>query len=469
MYRSGQKMKFLKIRALKKLEMVFQDRFMSEDSMIESFKTDESGLAGKLPYAVIFPINTDEVAFIARMCYRHRICYAVRGLGTGKTGGALLKKGGVIISLEKMQKIEIDTTNMLACVEPGVITGQLQKDAAVHGLFYPVDPASLEMSSLGGNIAENAGGPRAFKYGVTRDYVLGLEVVLPDGKVIRLGGKTRKNVTGYNLRDIFIGSEGTLGIITQAYLKLIPLPKVRFLLWAVFDDFQKALKAITRVYTSGLSPSAIEFVEGRAFQAVEKLTGEAIPHAGEAAHLLVELDGHTDGAVQGEAKEISELLEKGGAAHVLAVPYERQQEDIWDLRRKISEATKYISFNKKSEDVVVPPCFLTEFLLEIKEIEQKYGISIICYGHLGDGNVHVNILNVEDETGFVWEKFQEQLTRSLFERTKKFQGALSGEHGIGMTKRPFLKMFLDKQTLALHKKIKKLFDPKKLLNPGKIW
>ncbi len=294
-------------------------------------------------------------------------------------------------------------------------------------------------------------------------------MVLPNGNFMKLGGKTKKNVTGYNLKDLFVGSEGTLGIITKAYMKLIPYPKEKFLLWALFDDFGKGIEAITKVYESGFAPSTIEFVEGDAFKAVEKLINIKIPNSHYPAHLLIEIDGFNFENVKAQAEKLSKIILKNSAQDVLVIPYEHKQHQIWELRRKISEANNFISYNKRSDDVVIPPSHLKDFLNEVKDIENKYGIKIICFGHLGDGNVHINILNINDETGFTWEKFKNDLVRSVFEITKKYNGALSGEHGIGLTKKPYLDMFLDKEQIKIHKKVKKIFDPKNICNPGKIW
>lgn len=456
-------------KGIKKLKNRFGRQFVTDSSLLESFCTDESGEKGEMPLGVVFPESTKEVSLAAKICYHYKVPYTVRGKGTGKTGGALLSKPGVIICLERMTRIEIDDENMLAVVEAGVITADLYRAAAEKGLFYPVDPASIEMSSIGGNIAENAGGPRAFKYGVTKDFILGLEVVLPNGKIIEMGGKTRKNVTGYNLKDLIIGSEGTLATVTKANIKLLPLPKERFLLWSVYDDFKVAISSIHQVYQSGFSPSIIEFIENRALLAVEKLTSEKIPCSEYAAHLLVEVDGFDNETINREAKILSEILLKNGAKDVFVFPFENKQDEVWEMRRKISEAMKFISFNKASEDIVVPPSNLLGFLSKMKRIEERYGVEIICYGHLGDGNVHVNILNVKDESGEVWNGFKNQVLRMIFEIVKHYKGTLSGEHGIGITKRPYLKMFLDKNTISIHKKIKKIFDPQNLLNPRKIW
>ncbi len=457
--------KKLKIALSKKLK----ERFIAESSLVESYYEDESSEKGKIPFGVAFPQNTQEVSLITSLCYRYKVPYTVRGLGTGKTGGMLLTKAGIIISLEQMKSIQIDPINLLAIVEPGAITSHIQEKAQTHGLFYPVDPASLEMCSIGGNIAENAGGPRAFKYGVTRDFVLGLEVVLPKGEIVVLGGKTRKNVTGYSLKDIMIGSEGTLGTITKAYLKLLPYPNHRTLIWATFHDFEHALNGMTKAYSSGINPASIEFIEKRAFERVAQLTQQEIPYQDAHIHLLIELDGFDENAIKSQEKSLALILEKEKATNVLIIPYENKQEQIWDLRRKISEATKSFSVNKKSEDVVVPASSLKGFLEEIHQLEKEYAIEIICFGHLGDGNVHVNILNLSQELWLVWEKFHHKVIKKVFEITKKHGGTLSGEHGIGLSKKKYLPLFLDSKTLSLHKKIKKIFDPKNLLNPGKIW
>lgn len=459
-----------RFKALKKiLKKELGERFLTDAELLTPYETDESGEKGSPALGAAFPENQNEVSRIASLCYRYRVPYTVRGLGTGKTGGMLLTAPGLMVCLERMNRIEIDPVNLLAIVEPGAVTAEIQRRAKEKGLFYPVDPASLDMCSIGGNIAENAGGPRAFKYGVTRDFVLGLEAVLPDGRPMTLGGKTRKNVTGYALKDLIIGSEGTLATLTLAYLKLLPHPAHRFLIWAAFENIEQAIDGMTAVYASGITPSAIEFIESRAFERVARMTGQEIPGLEKEAHLLIELDGFSSEELEAQAALLCSRLEKQKNAQIWVIPHENKQEQIWDLRRKISEATKEFSFNKKSEDVVVPASNLKDFLRDLKHLESLYGVEILCFGHLGDGNVHVNILNVQDEAGLVWEKFNNQVIEKVFALARQNGGTLSGEHGIGLTKKPYLKDFIDRPSLKLHEKIKKLFDPKNLLNPGKIW
>lgn len=454
---------------LTRFQQLLKDRFVQNKEVLKEYSADEGYLEGKTAEALLFPCSVKEVSAIVELCHKNNLPFFVRGAGTGKSGGMLLTKKGILICLDRMNKIEIDEQNLLAKVEAGVITGDLQKEVEEKGLFYPVDPASLDKSSIGGNIAENAGGPRAFKYGVTGDYVLGLEVVLPNGEIVELGGMTRKNVTGYALKDLLIGSEGTLGIVCSAYLKLLPAPKFRKLIWAGFDDFMKAVVAISKVYQSGITPSTIEFAEKRAFKAVEQVFKiESFPFdLGKEAHLLIELDAFSLEELDRIQKGLLNILQEDS----LCVVFEsdQEQERVWNLRRKISEATKELSFHKKSEDVVVPASFLRSFLEKIKAIENLYGVEIICFGHLGDGNIHVNILNTQDESGFIWEKFQDKVVANIFQETFKHKGALSGEHGIGLSKRDYLDIFLSKRQIDINKKIKKIFDPKGLLNPGKIW
>jgi len=460
---------FFKRFLLKMFKKKYPSNLFLDSDMTVSYMNDESGKNGEQPLGVFFPENSEDVKKMASFCYRYKIPYIVRGKGTGKTGGAVPVKKSLIIVMERMNRIIIDTKNLTAEVEPGAITLDIQKAAAEENLFYPVDPASLDSCSIGGNIAENAGGPRAFKYGVTRDFVLGLDVVLPNGDFIRLGGKTRKDVSGYNLKDIFIGSEGTLGTVTKAYLKLLPLPKEKILVWAVFDDFFEAVEAMSAVYQTSLTPSCIEFIEGRAFQAVEKMLHKPIPDADSQAHLLIEVDGFEKDGVLKQGKALSEVLYRFSPKRISVLPYHRQQEKIWNLRRQISEATKHASFDKKSEDICVPPANLKAFLEAMREIEKVSGVDIICFGHLGDGNVHVNILNIKDETGITWKKFSKKIVYSVFDTAIKLGGTLSGEHGIGLTKKKYFSAFTDPEIIMIHKKLKKLFDPKKLLNPKKIW
>ncbi|HOJ49863.1 MAG TPA: FAD-binding oxidoreductase [Spirochaetota bacterium] len=456
-------------KGLNKLKSIFGSRFITDEDILVSYINDESSIKSEVsPIGVIQPLTTEEVSSIAKICYKYDIPYIIRGAGTGKSGGAVPTKRSIIVSLTRMDKLRIIKEDMIAYAQPGVIVFNLQKEAEKYGLFYPVDPASLDISTIGGNIAENSGGPRAFKYGVTRDYILGLDVVLPDGTITRLGGITRKNVTGYSLKDLIISSEGTLATITGAYIKLLPYPKYRILLWAMFQNIEKSLSAINKIYTSGITPSAIEFIENKALKAVEALKKERIPNSDYPMHLLIEVDGTVIEHVEEDARFIYKIIEKD-CEEILIAPFSSIQKNIWEIRRIISEATKHISFNKLSEDITLPPSKLPLFFKDLRQIEIDNGINIICYGHIGDGNIHVNILNTKDETGIIWEGTKDKILKTIFEKAIEYNGVLSGEHGIGLTKKKYFIKYEPKINIELHKKIKKIFDPKNLLNPDKIW
>ena len=456
-------------KIFKELKAYFGNDFVTDYEIIKSYTEDESSFKTDVrPLGVVYPKTTEDVSIIAKKCYKYKVPYVVRGAGTGKSGGAVPLKPSIIVSLERMTSMQIIKEDMIAYVQPGVIVANLQKEAINHALFYPVDPASLDVSTIGGNIAENSGGPRAFKYGVTRDYVLGIEVVLPDGTITSFGSKTRKNVTGYSIKDIFIGSEGTLGTITGAYIKLIPYPRYRILLWAVFNEMEKAINAMNKIYISGTTPSAIEFIEGRALKSVESLKKEKIQYSEYNMHLLIELDGNTINYVEEEAKTVYSLI-KNESEKVMIAPFSTTQKQVWEIRRIISEATKYISYNKLSEDITIPISKFSSFLKDIKQIEMDNGVDVICYGHIGDGNIHVNILNTKEETNIIWEGAKNKVLDTIFSKVIEYEGVLSGEHGIGITKKKYFLKYEKKINIELHKKIKHIFDPKNLLNPGKIW
>ena len=422
------------------------------------------------PSAVLKPASVDEVSKIMRFCYDNEIPVSPAGARTGLSGGALPTHGGILISMEKFNRIlEIDENNHQVTTEPGVITQVLQEAVKEKGLFYPPDPASKGSCFIGGNVSENSGGPKAVKYGVTKDYVLNLEVVLPNGEVIWTGANVLKNATGYNLTQLVIGSEGTLCIITKIVLKLIPHPTNDLLMLVPFFDAQKACEAVAAIFKAGITPSGLEFMERDALLWTKDFIGESsIPITeNHQAHLLIEVDGFQEDQLMQECEKILAVLENFETDEILFADSEAQKNTLWSLRRKAGEAVKSQSIYKE-EDTVVPRFELPKLLFHIKEIGRKYGFHSVCYGHAGDGNLHVNIIkgNLSDEQ---WENELPIAIRELFTEVVKLGGTISGEHGIGLVQKPFMDIAFPEVTLNLMREIKRVFDPKGILNPGKIF
>ena len=419
------------------------------------------------PDVVVRPADTAQVSAILQVSAREHIPVTPRAGGTGLSGGALAVHGGIVLSVERMNRIlEIDRANLVAVVEPGVICETLQEAVAELGLYYPPDPASRGSSQIGGNLAECAGGPHAVKYGTTKDYVLGVEAVLLGGDVIRAGGKLRKNVTGYNLTQLLIGSEGTLAVITKATLRLIPLPTARLTLMAAFGTLDDAAGAVTELFQHGVVPSACEFMEHDAVAAAEAHVGVSFPHHDAAAHLLLEVDGMEDARVAREAEILGEACLARGALDVLLAEAPARQTELWNLRRSVGEAVKKISVYKE-EDTVVPRAALAPLVSGVKAIGARYGIRTICYGHAGDGNIHVNVLKAGLDDAR-WNALLPEAIREIFTLTVSLGGMISGEHGIGFTQKAYLPLALSEAEIALTRKLKRVFDPEHLLNPGKI-
>jgi glycolate oxidase len=403
-----------------------------------------------------------------KLCTEHHIPVTPRAGGTGLSGGALAIHGGVLLSVEKMNRIlEIDRDNLMAVVEPGVITEVFQKEVEQYGLFYPPDPASKGSCCLGGNIAECAGGPRALKYGVTKDYVYGLEVVLPNGEIIQTGGKLLKNVTGYNLTQLMVGSEGTLGIVTKIILKLIPLPTHKRTLLVPFPTIRNAAETVAAIFQAGITPSAVEFMEQEAILVAERRLDRKFPHSDAPALLLIEVDGFDPQALEKQTERIGEVALEKNAMDVLVADSPEKQAQLWAMRRSIGESVKKISAYKE-EDTVVPRSRLPELMDAVAAMEQKYGLRAICYGHAGDGNIHVNILkqDLPDET---WETVLPGAIRELFTKVFELGGTLSGEHGVGLVQKGYLPIVMDDAQIRLMKSIKAAFDPNNILNPGKMF
>jgi glycolate oxidase len=423
---------------------------------------------GRPADAVVFPGNTAEVAAIAALCNAHRVPLVPRGAGTGYTGGAVPSSGGIVLSLARMNRIlEIDEANLVAIVEPNVITGQLQEAVERQGLFYPPDPASLGQSAIGGNVAECAGGPRAFKYGTTKKYVLGLEAVLPTGEIVETGGKVVKNVVGYDLTQLLVGSEGTLAIITRIILRLIPKPPVQATLRATFRDVRDAVDAVTRITRARVVPAALELVDGESLEAVASNLGvRSLAPPGTAAILLIEVDG-VPAAVEEEAVRVDAACRESGATEVARAKDEAERQELWRVRRELSMSLRLIAPLKINHDVVVPKGRIPELFALVAEIRRASGLRIPLFGHAGDGNIHVNImLDPSDAEAVARAKAAE---RTLFQGVVALEGSISGEHGIGFAKAPFLPIELSAEEIALMKRVKAAFDPNGILNPGKIF
>lgn len=420
------------------------------------------------PEVIVKPSNTAEVSSILKIANKHKIPVVPRGGGTGLSGGALPVYGGICLSMERFKRIlEIDTENFQAVAEPGVITQVFQEECEKLNLYYPPDPASRGSSFLGGNLAECSGGPRAVKYGVTKDYILGLEFVTPEGEIINTGARVLKNVSGYNLTQLIIGSEGTLGVITKIIFRLIPLPKFKKVMLAAFNSIEDSAKTVAKIFQNGITPSALELMERTAMQAAERQLSKKFPNGDAAAQLLIEVDGNYEDSLDRDIEIIAEIVTENGAYDVILAEDNQKMNELWSLRRCIGEAVKSIS-EYKEEDTVVPRAKIPELIKGVKEISGKYGITTICYGHAGDGNVHVNILKdkLDDKT---WESNLETAIKEIFRLTVSLGGTISGEHGIGYSQKNYLPIALSNKELELMKNIKKTFDPNNIMNPGKIF
>ena len=428
-----------------------------------------------MPDIVVKPGTPEEVSAILRICNHYKLPVTPRGAGTGLAGAALPINKGLVLSMERFNKIlNIDELNLQATVEPGVITEVFQNAVKVKGLFYPPDPASRGSCFLGGNLAQNSGGPKAVKYGVTRDYVLNIEVVLPSGEIIWTGANVLKNSTGYNLTQLMCGSEGTLGIITKIVFKLRGLPTKTVLMMIPFSTNETACEAIAAVFTAGIQPSGMEFFEREAaaktFDYCEKVLNSPVTTPlpeGFGAFLLCELDGNDEEVLMRDAERVMGVVEKFGAGEILFAESAAQKEELWKIRKNISPAVNWYTLTK-SDDVVVPRANLPKLIKGIKEIGKQYGFNTVCFGHLGDGNLHVNILkeNISDE---VWETKIPEGIGEIFRLTTSLGGTLSGEHGIGIAKKPYMHYAMSAVNLQLMRGIKNVFDPNGILNPGKIF
>ena len=452
-------------------QSVVGDKYVLTDAEhLDRCASDHTEDLHYLPEVVVQPTMVDEVSTIMKYCYANNIAVTPRGAGTGLSGGALPVYGGVVLDMKRFNKIlNVDKRNFQVTTEPGVITQELQEHLKAEGLFYPPDPASKGSCFIGGNVSENSGGPRAVKYGVVNDYVLNIEMVLPDGNVIWTGANVLKNATGYNLTQLVVGSEGTLGVITKIVLRLIPAVKHDLTLLVPFRSAVEACSAVNAIFLAGYTPSALEFMERDALEWSMKFTqttGVDLPDD-IVAHLLIEVDGNNMDELYRDAEAISGIVQQFNIGEVLFADSHEQKNMLWTLRRKVGEAVKSNSIYKE-EDTVVPRAELPALLQVIKKLGKEYGFQSVCYGHAGDGNLHVNIVKgtMSDED---WNGKLTLGIRELFKEVIRMGGTISGEHGIGLVQKQYMDIAFNEVQTSLMKQIKQVFDPKGILNPGKLF
>lgn len=450
--------------------IIGEQHVFADEESLHHYAHDETENLHFLPEIVLKPRTAEEISAILKICNRDRIPVTPRGAGTGLSGGALPQLGGVLISTERMNRIlQIDEKNLQVITEPGVITEVLQDTVKEKGLFYPPDPASRGSCFIGGNISENSGGPKAVKYGVVKDYVLNLEIVLPTGEIMWTGANVLKNSTGYNLTQLIVGSEGTLAFVTKIVLKLIPLPKYDLLMLVPFTSLEKASEAVSAIFSKGYTPSALELVEIDALKITSRFVDNTIIPVTDdiAAHLIIEVDGNHMESLMKEMEAIAELLNDYDAKEIFFADDAQQKAELWKLRKRVAEAVKIDGYAIE-EDAVVPRAALPALIKGVKELGKQYDFHAVCYGHAGDGNLHIRIkkeglANSQDDP-----QMKEGL-RKLFTLIHQLKGTISGEHGIGLVQKDFMDIFFDDVHLNLMREIKKVFDPNNILNAGKIF
>jgi len=450
------------------MEICSPERVYTGDRISEDYAHDEMIEYGQyMPEVVVEVLSTQEVSAVMKYAYENNIPVTPRGSGTGLCGGAVAKYGGILLSLAKMNKIlEFDEENLTVVVEPGVLLMELSKAVTEKDLFYPPDPGE-KSATIGGNVMTNAGGMRAVKYGVTRDYVRGMEVVLPNGDILELGGKVAKNSSGYSIKDIMIGSEGTLGIVTKLILRLLPLPKKTVSLLVPFKNLNDCIETVPKIIKSKIIPTAIEFMEKEVIEAAEEYLGKMFPDKSSDAYLLLTFDGNTTEEVEQYYEQAAKICLDSGALDVFISDTEERQESIWSARGAFLEAIKSSTPEMDECDVVVPRNKIAVFVKYIKQLEEKYQIRIRSFGHAGDGNLHVYVCKdqLPDE---VWHEKLQKVMKEMYDKAIELEGQVSGEHGIGHAKIPFLYESVGSQYMQLMQAVKKAFDPKGILNPGKV-
>lgn len=450
--------------------IVGPEYLFTDAESFEKYGKDETERLHYNPEVVAKPRSSQEIAALLKLCNQYIIPVTPRGGGTGLSGGALPHMGGLVISMERFNSIlEIDERNLQVTTEPGVITEVLQDAVKAVNLFYPPDPSSKGSCFIGGNIAENSGGPKAVKYGVVKDYVLNLEVVLPTGDIIWTGSNVLKNSTGYNLTQLLVGSEGTLGIVTKIVLKLIPLPKFDLLMLAPFSNLENASAAVSAIFRAGITPSAMELMEIDSIKIVSKMVDStAFPVTDDiAAHLIIEVDGNNMDVLMGEMEQIAEVLTQFDAGEIFFADDAQQKTELWKLRRRVAEAVKSVGYTIE-EDTVVPRAELPKLIRGVKALGTQYGFHAVCYGHAGDGNLHIRINHPNIKNSYGSEEMN-SILKELFVLVKSLGGTISGEHGIGLIQKSYLPVVFESATLEVMKGIKKAFDPNNILNPGKIF
>jgi glycolate oxidase len=450
-------------------QIVGPENLLLDADRLEPYSHDETlGLRAD-PEVVLRVTSAQQVADIFKMANREHFPVTPRGAGYGLSGGAVAVQGGLVLSLEKMNRIlEIDRANLMVTVEPGVITGDLHRAVEAEGLFYPPDPASLDSCTIGGNIAEGAGGPRAVKYGTTKDYLCGLEVVLPSGDIVHMGGKLVKNVTGYSLLQLLVGSEGTLAVVTKVILRLLPLPAFQVDLFVPFDDFQAAADLVSTLISQRIVPTAVEFMERDIVHACQRFLGKELPYADAAAQLLIQLDGNNKAALDQEYETVAELCLEAGALDVLVAADRPTRDRLWEARRAIIDALNHASPVNHMEDVVVPRAEIPALLRGVHELARRLDVRILSFGHAGDGNVHITTLK-DDLADQAWQVVVAEVTESIYRLALSLGGTLTGEHGIGAIRRQYLPLALEEAQIEVMRRIRAAFDPQGILNPGKIF
>ncbi|WP_085991165.1 FAD-binding oxidoreductase [Oceanobacillus senegalensis] len=454
-----------KLIELVKMVITDDNRILIDKADLYSYSFDAS-FGSYLPELVVQPKSTKEVSALMKLANKYGIPIYPRGQGTSLSGGPLPVNGGIVLDLSTWnEKLEIDVEDMIAIVSPGVLTASIHEAALEKGFIYPPDPSSSNVSTIGGNLAENSGGPRGLKYGVTKDYVIGLEVVTPEGEIIRTGGRTIKNVTGYDVTKLMVGSEGTLGIITEAILRLYPKPQATQTLMAVFHDITDAGRAITNILNYGVLPSKLEIMDNASITAVEAYEPLGLPTEADAL-LLIELDGHPE-AIRDEITRVQKICKKEHVAEMKIASDESESKSLWKARKLVSPAIVRKKPTKISEDATVPRSNIPEMFRRLKQIREKYHVDLVVFGHAGDGNLHPNI--IADKRDKEEMKRVEKAVEEIFRAAIELNGTLSGEHGIGTLKAPFMEMELGEVGLDMMKRIKQAWDPNNVLNPGKIF
>jgi glycolate oxidase len=445
---------------------------LSDEEKLEAYSHDETDAAeyGRLPEAVVLPQTAGQVAAIVKLANRERIPVTPRGAGSGLSGGAIPEAGGIVVSLERMNRlIEIDRENMAAVAEAGMVTNDFAQAVQEQGLFFAGYPMSLQTCMIGGNIAENAGGGKAVKYGVTGRYILGLELVTPLGDIVELGGKVAKDVTGYDLKSLVIGSEGTLGIVTRAVIRLIGNPTVKSDLLALFKTPKDAIDMVPEILSRGITPTSIEFMDQLSVITSCRYLNESLPYGNCGAMLLIELDGTNPGQVESDLIETGKLCESRGAVEVYVAEDRNNIERIWNVRRNLAEAFKVYSPVQSIEDIVVPVSHIPAMIPVLERLGKKYGMQIPCYGHAGDGNLHATLVKDPDMSMEEWRRQERACQEELYRIVKEAGGKISGEHGIGLKRRDFYRNLADPVELELMRAIKRAWDPNNIMNPGKIF